>query len=151
MLNVICVQCSIPVFAGLLPDPHNARVLRLLFVLCHWHALAKLRMHTDETLDIFEGVTKDLGDHIRSFVSDTCPNFATKELSCEAEARRRRRGHQKLSDSNRSNVTIPHGYGQQPKGLNLQTYKLHTLADYPSQIRMYGTTDSYSTQSVSLV
>ena len=150
VLNVICVQCSIPVFAGLLPDPHNAQVLRLLFILCHWHALAKLHMHTDETLAIFEGVTKDLGDHIRNFVSDTCPHFATKELLCEAEARRRR-GHQKLSDSNRSNVTTQHRYGQQPKGLNLQTYKLHALVDYPSQVRMYGTTDLYSTQSVSLV
>ena len=145
------MQCSIPVFAGLLPDPHNARVLRLLFILCHWHALTKLHMHTDETLDIFEAVTKDLGDHIRSFVSDTCPHFATKELSREAEARRRCRGHQNPSNSNRSNVATPHGHGRQPKGLNLQTYKLHALADYPSQIRMYGTTDSYSTQSVSIV
>ena len=145
------MQCSIPVFAGLLPDPHNAQVLRLLFVLCHWHALAKLRMHTDETLDIFEVVTKDLGDHIRSFVSDTCPHFATKELSREAEARRRRRGHQNPSSSSTSSVATPHGHGRQPKGLNLQTYKLHSLADYPSQIRKYGTTDSYSTQSISLV
>jgi len=35
-----------------------------------------------------------------------------------------------------------------PDNDNLQTYKLHALADYPSQIRMYGTTDSYSTQAV---
>ena len=137
-------------FAGLLPDPHNAQVLRLLFVLCHWHALAKLRIHTDEMLDIFEKVTKDLGNHIRSFVSDTCLAFATKELSREAEARQRRQGYQNLSTSNRSDGTAPHGHGQRPKGLNLQTYKLHALADYPSQIRMYGTTDSYSTQSVCL-
>ncbi|KAF8835144.1 hypothetical protein BDN67DRAFT_913558, partial [Paxillus ammoniavirescens] len=43
------LQCSIPVFAGVLPDPYNAQVLRLLFVLCHWHGHAKLRVHTDET------------------------------------------------------------------------------------------------------
>ncbi|KAN0077360.1 hypothetical protein V8E55_011215 [Tylopilus felleus] len=34
-----------------------------------------------------------------------------------------------------------------PQVLNLQTYKLHSLADYPAQIRIYGTTDSYSTQA----
>ncbi|KIJ15688.1 hypothetical protein PAXINDRAFT_76372 [Paxillus involutus ATCC 200175] len=80
------VQCSIPVFAGLLPDPHNVQVLCLLFVLCHWHGLAKLYVHTDETLQIFEMVTKDLGNCICSFVSDACPSFPSKELACEAEA-----------------------------------------------------------------
>ena len=38
--------------------------------------------------------------------------------------------------------------GRRPKVLNLSTYKLHALGDYTSQIRMFGTTDSYSTQSV---
>ena len=67
-------------------------MLRLLFVLCHWHELAKLRLHTDTTLNIFETVTIDLGNLIRTFASDTCSCFATKELPREAEARRRR-GH----------------------------------------------------------
>ena len=137
------VQCSIPVFAALLPDPHDIQVLHLLFVLCHWHGLAKLRLHTDETLDVFERVTKDLCNRIRSFASDTCPSFTTMELSREAEARQRRQGEQ-----NRRKSSTTHG--QRPKGFNLQTYKLHALADYPSQIRMYGTTDSYSTQVVRL-
>ena len=124
-------------------------MLRLLFLLSHWHGLAKLRLHTDETLNIFEKVTKDLGGCIRSFASDTCPHFATKELAREAEARRRRQGQQNLSRSSQSQGAIL-GHGRRPKGLNLQTYKLHALADYPSQIRMYGTTDLYSTQSVCL-
>jgi len=61
-------------------------VLRLLYALCHWHGLAKLRLHTEETLDIFESMTKDLGNHIHNFASDTCPSFVTKELPREAEA-----------------------------------------------------------------
>ena len=137
-------------FEGLLPDPHNAQVLRLLFLLCHWHGLAKLRLHTDETLNIFEKVTEDLGDCIRSFALDICPQFSTKELVREADARCRHQGQQNSSRSSRSQGAIL-GHGQRPKGFNLQTYKLHALADYPSQIRMYGTTDSYSTQSVRLV
>ena len=32
--------------------------------------------------------------------------------------------------------------------LNLNTYKLHALGDYPSQIKLFGTTDSFSTQLV---
>ena len=134
-----------------MPDPHDGDVLRLLYVLCHWHGLAKLRLHTDETLDIFDRVTKDLGSHIRSFASDTCPSFVTKELSREAEARRRRQGQQNLGKSSGPQGATSHRHGQQPKGLNLQTYKLHALADYPSQIRLYGTTDWYSTQIVCFV
>jgi hypothetical protein len=37
---------------------------------------------------------------------------------------------------------------QQPKTLNLNTYKFHALGDYTSTIRQYGTTDSYSTEAV---
>ena len=145
LLILTGAKCSIPVFAGLLPDPYNLQVQHLLFVLCHWHGLAKLCLHTDKTLDVFDKVTRDLGSCIRHFVSDVCPCFGTKELPCEAEARRQRQAQQ---DSTRLNQPQGATSGQRPKVLNLQTYKLHALADYPSQIRMYGTTDSYSTQSV---
>ena len=94
---MIDAQCLIPVFEGLFPDPHNTQVLRLLFLLCHWHGLAKLCLHTDETLIIFEKVTRDLGDCIHSFTADTCPHFTTKELAREAEARQRRQAQQNLS------------------------------------------------------
>ena len=119
-------------------------------MLCHWHGLAKLRLHTDATLNIFEQVTMDLGNLIRTFSSDTCPCFTTKELPHEAEARRQRGQQDRGGSSQSQGITSHIKHGQRPKGLNLQTYKLHALADYPSQIRMYGTTDSYSTQSVRL-
>lgn len=32
--------------------------------------------------------------------------------------------------------------------MNLNTYKVHALGDYVETIRRYGTTDSYSTESV---
>jgi hypothetical protein len=121
-------------------------VLRLLFVLCHWHGLAKLRLHTDETLDILEMVTKDLGERVRDFAFNTSSSFPTKELRREAEARLRRQAQR--SNQGASHQTTLHAQTRQHRKLNLQTYKLHALADYPSQIRMYGTTDSYSTQSV---
>lgn len=140
-------QCAIPVFAGLLPEPHNSEVLKLLFLLGHWHRLAKLRIHTDETLELLENVTEGLGNHLRKFVTHTCPAFATRELRREAEGRRRRTARENAGVAN-----VSHGVeltnGRRPKVLNLSTYKLHSLGDYAAQIRMFGTTDSYSTQPV---
>lgn len=46
------LQCSIPVFEGLLDDPHDTILMNLLFLLATWHAYAKLRMHTDTTLTV---------------------------------------------------------------------------------------------------
>jgi len=40
--------------------------------------------------------------------------------------------------------------GRRPKKFNLQTYKYHSLGDYPDTIRQYGTSDSYSTEPVSM-
>ncbi|KAF8523843.1 hypothetical protein JB92DRAFT_2589963, partial [Gautieria morchelliformis] len=40
--------------------------------------------------------------------------------------------------------------GKKPKTLNLLTYKFHTLGDYVSTIRWFGTTDSYSRQTPEL-
>ena len=74
-------QCAIPVFDGLLPEPHNEAVLRLLFICAHWHGLAKLRMHTEDTLNIFDGITTDIGAAFRSFERSTCSAFNTRELN----------------------------------------------------------------------
>ena len=38
--------------------------------------------------------------------------------------------------------------GQQAKSLSLSTIKYHFLGDYVQHIRLWGTTDSYSTQLV---
>lgn len=141
-------QCSIPVFSALLPDPHNTQVLHLLFTLCHWHGLAKLRLYTDETLHILEMVTKDLGDSVRSFALTTCLSFATKELPRKATAWLRWQMQQNQARSTVSHSIPTSTQAQQPRVLNLQTYKLHSLADYPVQIRIYSTMDSYSTQAV---
>ena len=51
------IQCAIPVFEGLLPEPHNTRVLKLLFDLAHWHGLAKLQMHMEATLELLSQAT----------------------------------------------------------------------------------------------
>jgi hypothetical protein len=145
---LMVTQCAIPVFDGLLPEPHNVRVLNLLFDLVHWHGLAKLRMHTDTTLDVFTDVTTSLGNSLRDFRDNTCSSFETRELERERAAWQRREekkgpnGQPGSSDGPVRNVTW------RPKHLNLNTYKVHALGDYPSTIRLFGTTDSYTTQWV---
>src|ERR1700724_3062038 len=78
-----CEQCAIPVFEGLLPEPHNKRLLELLFLLASWQGLAKLRLHTEDTLQLLDNVTASLGNALRAFKVQTCSTFDTKELPRE--------------------------------------------------------------------
>jgi hypothetical protein len=78
------------VFKDLLPEPHNSTILWLLFICAHWHGLAKLRMHTDQTLNILDKTTVRLGAEFRAFSDKTCLVFATRELRREKEAHQHR-------------------------------------------------------------
>src|SRR5271156_1730709 len=77
------LQCAIPIFDGLLPEPHNTYILKVLFDLAHWHGLTKLRMHTDSTLALLSQVTTTLGNTLRTFQEQTCTAFPTWELQRE--------------------------------------------------------------------
>lgn len=131
-------------------------VLRLVFISAHWHGLAKLRLHTDITLGIMDRLTTELGQALRSFEEHTCPAYVTRELPRETAARQRRQKSKKITSNNLEDVEPPAGASgpenedlkRLKKSLNLQTYKYHSLGDYVDTIRRYGTTDSYSTQTV---
>ena len=140
-------QCSMPAFEGLFPAPHDALVQELLFVLGTWHGVAKLRLHTEHTLDTLQDLTQTFGTILRQFHRTTCEVFATLELPKEAASRIRRSA--KSSNAAASTSTSKATPSQQKKCLNLNTYKLHAMGDYVSTIRQYGTIDSYSTQAVS--
>ena len=58
--------------------------------MAHWHALAKLRLHTDKTLEVLDTWTSVMGEAARTFVTSTCSQFVTSELKREYEARKRR-------------------------------------------------------------
>lgn len=133
-------KCSIPVFEGLLPEPYNSVLLDLLFTLAEWHALAKLRIHTESTLSLLQFGTRSLGQLLRRFKSKVCDSFDTKELPKEEAARGRRHARRRPGP----NVTA----GKKQKPFNWITYKFHALGDYVPAIRWFGTTDSYSTQTV---
>ncbi|KAG2021050.1 hypothetical protein CC2G_006316 [Coprinopsis cinerea AmutBmut pab1-1] len=219
------LQCAIPVFEELMPSPHNRRIMRMLFSLAHWQALAKLRLHTSHTLALLEKWTRILGDDVREFESKTCREIATTELAREFQARQRRelakaqekrkgvptkstsatsgqnemhsratdeggaarKGKEKAAmvdvppptpgpsrvhhtdaggasiEDRRQSVVVPDPSesmevnGTRPpsptakemrryKTLNLKTSKWHSFGDVVKHIKLFGTTDSYSTQ-----
>lgn len=145
------LQCSIPAFEDLLPEPHNKQVMKLLYRTAEWHALAKLRMHTDSTLEHLRRLTKEFGSLMRQFRDHTCPQFNTVELPREVAARKRRQQRH----SGRAKVSKDDGpegpssaSSRKLKSINLSTIKFHFLGDYVPTIQRYGCTDSYSTQLV---
>jgi hypothetical protein len=131
------LQCAIPAFQGLFPDEHDNVIRILLFRMAEWHALAKMRLHSEDTLFSLSQSLRRLGAQLRKFSRFTCSAFQTTELPGETAARYRRQPESGMGAA-----------GPKPKSFNLFTYKLHALGDYVQSIRAFGTTDSYTTQIV---
>lgn len=142
---LIFLQCSISPFEGLISNiRHNKIILDLLFTLCVWHALAKLRLHTATSVHMLERETKEVGRQLRIFKKETA-GYDTRELKKEIEARgRRTTALVKQNCSGEQN-------GPRRVELNLNIPKLHALGKYATAIPRFGTTDSYSTQNVSSI
>ena len=107
------LQCSIPAFEGLLPEPHNTLVRTLLYCAAEWHAFAKLRLHTESTLNHLEELTTRLGRLVRKFRDVTKSVFATFELPRETQAwKRRSKGKEPATprvraESQRLSISLP--------------------------------------------
>ncbi|KIK39154.1 hypothetical protein CY34DRAFT_14574 [Suillus luteus UH-Slu-Lm8-n1] len=135
------LQCAIPVFEGLFPPDHDIVVQSLLYRFAQWHALAKLRIHSQSTMTFLEETFKKLSQKLRRFQRDTCAAFNTVELPKEKAARQRR-----SKERSETNTISPESSGPKVKMFNLNTYKFHAMADYARTIRLFGTTDSFTTQ-----
>lgn len=137
------MKCAIPAFENLLPEPFNTAVMNILYVFAEWHALAKLRLHTEDTLKSLDETTVTLGAQVRSFVHDVCPEFQTVELPREQRARARREA--RANAAHDSALPAPQtSKAQKEKSLNINTVKLHSLGDYAPFIRECGSSDAYS-------
>lgn len=163
---IIIFKCSLPVFEGLLPKAEEDECLQnLLYRVNEFHTLSKLRMHTDTTLDLLQTATDLFQQDIRVFRDTVCAEHTTMELPREVRARARKQAREAglpipefhptspTTPSANSSARAPTGStttptGRKQKSLNLNTYKFHALGEYASAIRMFGTFDSYSTQSV---
>jgi hypothetical protein len=62
-------------------------VQSLLYRFAHWHALAKLRVHSETTLSALDDTFKKLSCQLRKFCNFTCVAFNTVELPKEKAAR----------------------------------------------------------------
>ncbi|KAF7367659.1 hypothetical protein MSAN_00829600 [Mycena sanguinolenta] len=153
------LQCAVPAFDGLFPPEHNARILKLLYRMAEWHTCAKLRMHSDPTLKHLETLTREVGRLMREFKNTTCSQYETYELPRETAARARKEQRAAAAAAARASgsneptqaatalappVALPKS--KKLKILNLSTYKWHGMGDYVPTIKLFGPTDSYSTQ-----
>jgi hypothetical protein len=151
-------KCAIPVFEGLLPKKHDGIVRRLLFELSTWHGLAKLRLHTETTVKDLEHSTARLGNILREFKKRVCSAYKTTELPSEEAARVRRKasaakkldGQPTQSMSKVPSTTQTAIHPCRYRTFNLNTYKIHSLGHYARAIRLYGTADNYTSQTVSI-
>ncbi|KAF7969066.1 hypothetical protein HWV62_28417 [Athelia sp. TMB] len=155
------LQCCIPVFDGLLPEPYDSAIMSLLFTCAHWHGLAKLRMHTDPSITLLEQETERLYAQLRNFTDHVCTSFETYELKREIDARQRAKQRRDAKAATAvarkgKEMKVPSAdasdppRGPQRKQYHMQTVKHHFLADYPNTIREFGTMDSYSTEAPEL-
>ncbi|KAI0760923.1 hypothetical protein BD413DRAFT_666261 [Trametes elegans] len=139
------LQSSNPVFYAILDDDEdNDIILDMLFDLSTWHALAKLRLHTDNTIDLLDVITVNTGASIRRFARVTCPKYTTFELPRESAAR----GHRKQAQQDKGKVTtFGKSLTRKRKNFSMTTYKYHTMWDYAASIREVATTDNFTSQT----
>ena len=129
--------------------------MKLLFTCGHWHGLAKLQLHINNTLDLLDVETEHIGKELGSFISKTCTFYNIWELKWEADAQK----WQKVRKDTCEGTSVNHlplevdsmMETDEPtmKKLNINTYKAHLLGDYARTICWLGTTNSYSTGIVS--
>ncbi|THV02951.1 hypothetical protein K435DRAFT_652368 [Dendrothele bispora CBS 962.96] len=143
------LQLSMPAFEGLVSDKQQDKIIQnLLFDLLMFHAHAKLRMHTDNTLKSFRLATRALGQSLRQFSNKTCTFYSdTKELPKE-KAARLRKSATKASNTSQSQ-SVSKSSQVQGKKFSMKTYKTHALSHYPDHAEEFGTYDSVSTRDVS--
>ncbi|KAG6848475.1 hypothetical protein H0H93_016682 [Arthromyces matolae] len=141
------VQVAGPCFEGLFRNTSrsiDSKIQDLLFTMACWHASAKMRLHTEWSLDIFRGITRSLTQQIRIFARNVCPQFQTRATPKEAAAETRR----KAANALKKGGTIDVAASNTPKirSFHIDTPKTHSLVHYPASIEEYGTTDSVTTQ-----
>ena len=135
----------------LFPDQsHGRSIYDLVFTLADWHACAKLRLHTTSTVTLLQDLTRTFGIRLRHFAKHICPAYDTRELAKEEAARVRRQAKMRSQGNTSKQAHNTNSGPKNVKTFHMATYKLHAMGDYVDQITHFGSTDSYSTQPVSV-
>jgi hypothetical protein len=117
----------------------------LLFDFNTFHAFAKLRLHTEDTLSFLDRFVTLFGNSLNSFL-DATENVETEELPRERVAREQREAAKAIAEgrsappSKKKSKTFPR-----------EAYKLHPGGDFTWFIRWLSTADQWSTRLVSLM
>ena len=139
---LVCTQVIIPAYEGLLPLEHNRTILELLFELANTHALAKLCLHTEVTVDLLEVSTDYMYHAMDKFARTAWAVYNVYERADEVEARPRRQREK--------NPNVPVNGARRKIEFNTnKTIKYHAAGHYPDYIQSHGPLDNYSTQTVS--
>jgi hypothetical protein len=107
-------------------------------------------MHTDSSLQVLDIITITFGQKLRDFAEETCKNFDTVETDKEYQARKRMEARHESRSGGYGDEESGTRSGKHSRHFNLMTPKLHFLGDYVAQIRALGTTDSFTSQIVSM-
>lgn len=135
-----------PVFEGLVPKKYSDIIQDMLFTLATWHAYAKLRLHTDQTLNFMDDTHRAMGFEVRRFASKVCPVFDTNDLPKEEAARGRRK--RAMSSSAKKAKSVSKSTGRKKRHFRLDTYKWHALGHMVPSIRRIGTYENGGTSHV---
>ena len=132
-----------PCFEGLFGDEHDDSIQDVLFSTAAFHGFSKCRMHTDNSLNTYEGLTASLGHTMCQFTSTVCEDLKALPLAREEGARTSRcaKAHACSHSHPRSQSHSQTHKSPQQKKFNMFTYKWHALGHYPNIIWNYGTLD----------
>jgi hypothetical protein len=100
-------------------------------------------------LNDLKNSTTRLGDVVRKFAKNVCPNYHTKELPTKRWQAKKAAAKAQAQNQSAPKAPSTGTSGRQNKKFNMNTYKFHALGDYVSSIRLFGTPDSYTSQLVS--
>lgn len=115
------IQCLLPVISGLLPS-FEPLANRLIYSLNVWFALAKLHIHTAETLEDVDNELSTFGRTLRA--------FKAKGDTWQAQQ-------------------VANGSTSLDKPWSIQTPKTHTMGHTLSSVQVFRPTVGYTTEMVS--
>ena len=139
-------------------------MLNTLFSLAEFHAFAKMRLHTEQMLKLFDQSVIKLGEDMQKFETMVCAAYKTNKLLRETAAR----GHHDTAAAAKASSKMAPSGGRKGKGkaathnatqkpganlwqakFQLLTLKYHSFGDYPNAVCAFRTLDVLSSQHVS--
>lgn len=118
----------------------------MLWDLVYWHALVKLRLHSQSTVLLLDAATSEVGRSVRRFRRVT-DHIETYDLPQDDAAKAKKRRKKKQTDDQDPEVPTKKRVCK-PAKLNLTMYKWHSISHYPEDVPYTGPLDLDSTQTV---